>query len=123
MKNFGGVTGSRIGQPAVQLPGINLAFAPSATEMVPTKGRVLDHIGSEIDGLEEFCKALEAKGIEFDRGYNEVPSLGLAIAFLTDPWGTYIELTEGLDAVKQPLFSQVAKNSCLQHGLFGGDGL
>lgn len=99
-ENFGGVSGSRIGQPAVQLPGINLTFAPSATEMVPTKGRVVDHIGFEIDGLEEFCKTLEAKGIVFDRGYTEVPSLGLAIAFLTDPWGTYIELTEGLDAVK-----------------------
>jgi hypothetical protein len=29
-----------------------------------------------------------------------VPALGIAIAFFTDPFGTYIELTEGLDAVK-----------------------
>jgi len=27
----------------------------------------------------------------------EIEALGLAIAFFTDPWGTYIELTEGLD--------------------------
>lgn len=98
-EHFGGVSGSRIGQPAVQLPGINLTFAPSASEMLPTKGRVLDHIGFEIDGLEGFCKGLEAKGIVFDRGYTEVPSLGIATAFFTDPWGTYIELTEGLDSV------------------------
>jgi hypothetical protein len=26
--------------------------------------------------------------------------LGIAIAFLTDPWGAYIELTEGLISVK-----------------------
>jgi hypothetical protein len=26
-----------------------------------------------------------------------VPAAGLSIAFITDPWGTYIELTEGLD--------------------------
>jgi hypothetical protein len=26
-----------------------------------------------------------------------VPALDIAIAFITDPWGTYIELTEGLD--------------------------
>ena len=98
-EHFSGVSGTRISQPAVQLPGINLTFAPSATEMAATKGRVLDHIGFEIDGLEEFCKALEAKGVVFDRGYTEVPTLGLAVAFFTDPWGTYIELTEGLDAV------------------------
>ena len=29
----------------------------------------------------------------------KVPALGIAIAFFTDPWGTYIELTEGLDKV------------------------
>lgn len=100
-EHFAAVSGTRIGQPAAQLPGINLTFAPSASEMIATKGRVLDHIGFEIDGLEEFCKGLEAKGIVFDRGYTEVPSLGIAVAFFTDPWGTYIELTEGLDLVKQ----------------------
>ena len=40
---------------------------------------------------------LEAKGIEFDIGYREIDSLELKIAFLTDPSGTYIELTEGYD--------------------------
>jgi hypothetical protein len=29
-----------------------------------------------------------------------VPDLGVTIAFLTDPWGTRIELTEGLAAVE-----------------------
>lgn len=96
-EHFSGVSGTRIGQPAVQLPGINLTFAPSADEMSPIKGRVVDHIGFEIDDLESFCKTLQAKGIVFDSGYTEVPSLGIAVAFLTDPWGTYIELTEGLD--------------------------
>jgi hypothetical protein len=28
--------------------------------------------------------------------YRKVPNLGIAIAFLTDPQGVYIELTEGL---------------------------
>ena len=27
----------------------------------------------------------------------QVPALGLSIAFLTDPWGTTIELTEGMN--------------------------
>jgi len=28
-----------------------------------------------------------------------VPAINTAIAFITDPWGTYIELTEGLNKV------------------------
>jgi hypothetical protein len=35
--------------------------------------------------------------VHFDRPYTEIPELGIAVAFLTDPWGTYVELTEGLD--------------------------
>jgi hypothetical protein len=29
-----------------------------------------------------------------------VPELSVSIAFITDPWGTYIELTEGLDKIQ-----------------------
>jgi hypothetical protein len=29
-----------------------------------------------------------------------VPALNIAVAFIYDPWGTYIELTEGLDKVQ-----------------------
>ena len=50
-----------------------------------------------MDNLEEFCRQLEAKGVTFDRPYGRVDSLNIAIAFFTDPFGTYIELTEGLD--------------------------
>jgi hypothetical protein len=50
-----------------------------------------------VDNLEAFCAELEAKGVRFDRPYTEIPALGLGIAFFTDPWGVYVELTEGLD--------------------------
>jgi hypothetical protein len=43
-----------------------------------------------------FCQKLEANGIKLDRPVTELPKLGLTVAFLTDPWGTKIELTEGL---------------------------
>jgi catechol 2,3-dioxygenase-like lactoylglutathione lyase family enzyme len=66
---------------------------------VPIRGRSLDHIGFEVRNLEAFVRELEAKGVRMDRGYTEVAALGIAIAFLTDPWGTYVELTEGLSAV------------------------
>jgi hypothetical protein len=29
--------------------------------------------------------------------YRDIPSIGLKIAFITDPSGVYIEFTEGLD--------------------------
>ncbi len=49
--------------------------------------------------LEAFTKKLEAQGIKLAAPYRQVPALGISIAFITDPWGTYIELTEGLDKI------------------------
>jgi predicted enzyme related to lactoylglutathione lyase len=60
---------------------------------------VIDHIGFEVKNLEEFTKKLTAQGIKLDRPYTKVDALNISIAFITDPWGTYIELTEGLDKV------------------------
>ncbi len=78
------------------VPGMNLSFGDADGDRLPTQGRAIDHIGFELVDLESFCKALEAKGIKFDVPYREIPSLGLKVAFLTDPSGVYIELTEGL---------------------------
>jgi catechol 2,3-dioxygenase-like lactoylglutathione lyase family enzyme len=93
--HFGGVRGKRWRYDAVDLPGMNLNFSAVSEPRAPTKGRALDHIGFEIANLEEFCRRLEAAGVKLDRPYGTLPS-GLGIAFLTDPWGTYIELNEGL---------------------------
>ena len=82
-----------------RLPGVALNFTPSPTPTVGTTGHALDHIGFEIKDLEAFTKKLEAQGIKLDRPYTKVEALGISIAFITDPWGTYIELTEGLDKV------------------------
>ena len=82
-----------------QLPGVTLSFSPSPTPTVATQGRALDHIGFEIKGLEAFTKKLEADGIPLTVSYRTVPALNLAIAFIQDPWGTNIELTEGLAAI------------------------
>ena len=83
-----------------QLPGLFLNFTPSPAPTVGTTGRALDHIGFEIKNLEAFTKKLEADGIKLDRPYTKVAALGIAIAFIKDPWGTNIELTEGLDTFK-----------------------
>jgi catechol 2,3-dioxygenase-like lactoylglutathione lyase family enzyme len=81
------------------LPGVALNFTPSPTPTVGTTGRAIDHIGFEIKNLEAFTRKLEADGIKLDRPYTKVAALGIAIAFIKDPWGTNIEMTEGLDAI------------------------
>jgi catechol 2,3-dioxygenase-like lactoylglutathione lyase family enzyme len=74
---------------------MNLSFQTSRVPVVGTKGRAIDHIGFELRDLQAFCKQLEARGIKFDVPYREVPAIGLKIAYITDPTGVYIELTEG----------------------------
>jgi catechol 2,3-dioxygenase-like lactoylglutathione lyase family enzyme len=76
------------------LPGVTLLFSPAETPVTGTKGRALDHIGFEVKDLEGFCKTLEADGVKLDTPYRKIPQMGFAVAFLTDPWGTRIELTE-----------------------------
>jgi len=83
-----------------QLPGVTLSFSPSQTPTVATQGRALDHIGFEVKNLEAFTKKLEADGIPLTVTYRRVDALNIAIAFIKDPWGTNIELTEGLAAIK-----------------------
>ena len=84
---------------ADDLPGVNLSFSPGKGKEppLPTKGRSLDHIGFEVDNLEAFVGSLAARGINIEAPIRQVPGTAVKIAFLTDPWGTYIELTEGLE--------------------------
>ena len=92
-KTFGAKPGMRGQNQAADVPGVNLTFSKSDSPAAPTKGRALDHIGFEVKHLEAFCKNLEASGIKLDRAYGKLPS-GVGIAFITDPWGTQIELNE-----------------------------
>jgi catechol 2,3-dioxygenase-like lactoylglutathione lyase family enzyme len=83
------------------LPGVGymlnfFSWLP-AQALVGTTGRAIDHIGFEVRGLPEFLQRLDAKGIKLREPYRRVPELGnVGVAALTDPWGTSIELTEGL---------------------------
>jgi extradiol dioxygenase family protein len=93
---FGAIPGTRGSFVAADLPGANLTFTQSPTPVVGTKGRMLDRIGFEVVGLRQFCQKLEAKGAKFDISYSASPT-GSGTAFLTDPWGTYIEIIEPPD--------------------------
>ena len=101
VKVFGAIPGKRhrteeIAYQAADLPGVNLNISGEPGRLPGIKGRRLDHIGFEIQNLEAFCKKLEAMGVKLDRPYTKLPS-GIANAYVTDPWGVNIELTEGLN--------------------------
>ena len=96
-KHFGAIPGVRGRFQKADLPGVELSWNPADKPMAPTRGRVVDHIGFEVKGLEAFIAKLTAEsGVKFDRPFTKMPQIGLDIAFFTDPWGVYVELTEGL---------------------------
>lgn len=99
---FGGIPGKR---QRVALPGLtdcayfhrfNVSFSAGDGKLVPTKGRELDHLGFDVRDLDAFEKHLAAQGLKFEAAPRQVPNTKTRIAFLTDPWGTYIEVTERL---------------------------
>jgi catechol 2,3-dioxygenase-like lactoylglutathione lyase family enzyme len=93
-KHFGAKPGMRGTNVADDLPGVNLSFSKSATPTVPIKGHTLDHIGFDVKNLEAFMKKLEADGVKIERPYNKNKDTGAALGFVSDPWGTLIELND-----------------------------
>jgi hypothetical protein len=83
-----------------EIPGANILFAKATGPVAGTKGRAFDRIGLEVKNVEQVCKDLEASGIKLDGAYRKATAMNLAVCVLTDPWGTYIEISEGLAAVK-----------------------
>lgn len=82
---------------AALIGDVELKFSISPDPLLPTKGRALERIGFEVKNLELFCEKLEASGVKFDEPYSKSRHASFASAELTDPWGTPIELTEGLN--------------------------
>jgi lactoylglutathione lyase len=95
---FSAEKSTRMNLPSAVVPGGRVDFLKAAadTTMAPSKGRAIDHIGFEVDDLDAFAATLRAKGIKFDREPQMIDAIGVKIAFITDPAGTYIELTQGL---------------------------
>ena len=96
VKHFGAATTTQGTATITSVPGVTFSFRKTDKPQAATKDRSLDHIGFEVTGLEAFCKKLAADGVTFETPFREVPAIGLKIAFLVDPAGTRIELTEGL---------------------------
>src|SRR5207248_1632898 len=96
---FGAKAAVRNNAPVADIPGTQLRLNKADKAQLTTKGRVLDHIGFDIKDLQGFIKKLEANGIKLDRPYAKNEQTGAALAFITDPWGTYIELNERPNSV------------------------
>ena len=83
-----------------EIPGSNILFVEDKGTITGTKGRAFDRIGLEVKNVEDFCRRLEASGHKLDGAYRKASNMNLAVCVLTDPWGTYIEVSEGLAAVQ-----------------------
>ena len=94
-KTFGGKAGNTTGNaPVVDLPGVQLRFAKDEKAQLPTRHRVLDHIGFDVKDHAAFVKKIEAEGIKLDEPPRKNAATGTTITYITDPWGTRIELVQ-----------------------------
>jgi len=97
IKNFGAVAGKRGNFDTANVPGAEIAFTKNDMPLAATKGRSVDHIGFEVKNIDQFVKKLEAAGIPIETQIRTSANASkLRIAYVMDPWGTYIELTENL---------------------------
>jgi catechol 2,3-dioxygenase-like lactoylglutathione lyase family enzyme len=92
-KNFGAKPGMRGANQSDDVPGANLTFSKTDSATVPTKGRILDHIGVDVTSLDAAIKRFTENGLKLDRGPETLPN-GVKLLFVHDPWGTYIEVNE-----------------------------
>ena len=81
-----------------KIPGMNMRFVATSTPAAGTRGRALDHIGFDVHNLQALVAKMQAAGVTVNAPYRSM-NFGFltGIAFVTDPWGTYIELNEGYD--------------------------
>ncbi len=98
---FGAEVGERRGLPSALIPGGQVDFLPLQGDLpLPTQGTAIDHIGFEVASLDAFATRMADLGITFDREPACIDEIKLCIAFITDPTGTFIELTQGLAVIK-----------------------
>lgn len=93
-KFLGAKPGMRERYRVAELPGATLTFTKSDIPTVTTKGHVLDHIGFDVFDIAVALKKLEATGIKRIAPAVKNSANGVWIAFIYDPWGTYIELNQ-----------------------------
>ena len=97
VRHFGAVAGKRGRWDVANVPGTEITIGKVDALQTPTKGRSVDHIGFEVKNIDAFVAKLQGAGIKTDAAIrNSANASGLRIVYITDPWGTEIEITEGL---------------------------
>ena len=98
-QNFGATPGRRAQFDTANVPGTEITLGKTDTPQAPTKGRSVDHMGFEVKNIDAFIAKLQAAGIKTDAPIrSSTNAAGIRLAYVTDPWGTEIEITEGLAA-------------------------
>jgi catechol 2,3-dioxygenase-like lactoylglutathione lyase family enzyme len=102
---FGATPGTRLGGvgvvrtkfDTVNVPGAEITLSKATAPLAPTRGRSIDHIGFEVADIDRFVATLRDAGLKTDEAVqNSVDMPGVRVATFTDPWGTRIEITQGL---------------------------
>lgn len=97
VQNFGAVPGKRGPFDTATVPGAEISLTKTDKLQAPSKGRAVDHMGFEVKDIDAFVAKLRAAGIKTDADIrNSSNASGLRIVYVTDPWGTEIEITQGL---------------------------
>ncbi|MBM3777979.1 MAG: VOC family protein [Acidimicrobiia bacterium] len=100
VKVFGAKAGRMGNVETATLPGVQLNFSKASEAVVGTQGRVLDHIGMEARDIEAFAKQVLEMGLPAMKVNRVATAENMGVGFVTDPWGTRIEMTEGLVKIK-----------------------
>jgi catechol 2,3-dioxygenase-like lactoylglutathione lyase family enzyme len=100
-KFFGADMIKRNGEMVANIPGSYILFEQAKGPVAPSKGRAFDRIGLEITDLAAMVKKLEDGGVKLDSPYTgKNAAMNAGFAVFQDPFGTLIEMSEGLSAVK-----------------------
>ena len=94
---------SRSGSDTIgDIPGARIVFHETKDPIAPTKGHSLNLLGFEVKDLPAFVKKYQDAGGKFDGAGTiaTATAANLSVIQLTDPWGTSIEVSQGLAAVK-----------------------
>jgi hypothetical protein len=99
-KWFGAKIGQSGGDMIGDIPGARIVFRVTKDPIAPTRGHSLALLGFEVKDLQEFVKKYQDAGGKLDGQIATASAAKLSVVQLTDPWGTSIEVSQGLNAVK-----------------------
>jgi hypothetical protein len=99
-KWFGAKISKSGGETIGEIPGARIVFHETKEAIAPTKGHSLGLLGFEVKDLQDFVKKYQTSGAKLDGNVATSTAANLSVVQLTDPWGTSIEVSQGLNAVK-----------------------